>query len=258
LSSIVKAKWVTQVIEAPPALKDPGVSGELSEMGESSQENQEQQISEADSVDAMRSANELMKEAIKASQEIKEKSQEDGYRDGFAQGYAAGHEVGFQEGTQEGFQRGLKEGLSEGLAQAEAQIAQKFFEIEEVLLHLQQERQMALATQEQNLLEIAFEIAKKIMKQQIHENPDAFLKIFDEVIHGDEEDLKIYLSDNQKTLDLHIDKEMAEKLKKLSKKSKVIMLKDEDKIMVETKDSVIDMSLPVQLEQLEKAIEESS
>ena len=78
------------------------------------------------------------------------------------------------------------------------------------------------------------------------------------MIHGDEEDLKIYLSENQKTLDLHINKEMAEKLKKLSKKSKVIILKDDDKIMVETNDSVIDMSLPVQMDQLVKAIEQSS
>ena len=51
---------------------------------------------------------------------------------------------------------------------------------------------------------------------------------------------------------------MSEKLKKLAKKSKVIILKDDDKIVVETNDSVIDMSLPVQLDQLEKAIEQSS
>lgn len=144
------------------------------------------------------------------------------------------------------------------MTQAATEIDDKLAEINQLLEVISNERQQALANQEQELLDIAFEIAKKIMKHQVQEDRDLFLKFFDEVIHGDEEDLKIYLSENQKTLDLHINKEMSEKLKKLAKKSKVIILKDEDKIMVETNDSVIDMSLPVQLEQLEKAIEQSS
>jgi flagellar assembly protein FliH len=221
-------------------------------------ETAESKIDHDDSVEAMHAANELMKEAIRASQEIKEKSQESGYQEGFSQGYATGHEEGFRDGSQEGFQAGLKEGLHEGMTQAATEIDNKLQEINELLEVISIERQQALANQEQELLDIAFEIAKKIMKHQVQEDRDLFLKFFDEVIHGDEEDLKIYLSENQKTLDLHINKEMSEKLKKLAKKSKVIILKDEDKIMVETNDSVIDMSLPVQLEQLEKAIEQSS
>lgn len=221
-------------------------------------ETAESKIDHDDSVEAMHAANELMKEAIRASQEIKEKSQETGYQEGFSQGYATGHEEGFRDGSQEGFQAGLKEGLHEGMTQAATEIDNKLQEINQLLEVISNERQQALANQEQELLDIAFEIAKKIMKHQVQEDRDLFLKFFDEVIHGDEEDLKIYLSENQKTLDLHINKEMSEKLKKLAKKSKVIILKDEDKIMVETNDSVIDMSLPVQLEQLEKAIEQSS
>lgn len=263
MSSIVKAKWVTQVVETTSSsINRANISAETSIQTEHSDINLESRDSQLDSVEAMRSANELMKEAIKASQEIKEKSQENGYREGFSQGYAAGKEEGFQDGQQEGFQKGLKEGLhdglNQGLAQAEAEIAAKFEEINELLRLIKQERQNALNNQEQDLLDIAFEIAKRIMKQEVQEDQDVFLGIFEDVIHGDEEDLKIYLSENQKTLDLHINKEMAEKLKKLSKKSKVIILKDEDKIVVETNDSVIDMSLPVQLEQLEKAIEEIS
>ena len=47
-------------------------------------------------------------------------------------------------------------------------------------------------------MDVAFEIAKKIMKHHVQDDHDLFLKFFDEVIHGDEEDLKIYLSENQK------------------------------------------------------------
>jgi len=260
LSSIVKAKWVSQmtISEVVPIVNQP--EAEVDEEGQfiRNEEMAENQIDHNESVEAMHAANELMKEAIRASQEIKEKSQESGYQEGFSQGYATGHEEGRKDGAQEGFQAGLKEGLNDGLAQAAADIDNKFQEINELLEEILTERQRALDNQKKELLNIAFEIAKKIMKYQVQEDNDLFLRFFDEVIHGDEEDLKIYLSENQKTLELHINKEMAEKLKKLSKKSKVIILKDEDKIMVETNDSVIDMSLPVQLGQLEKAIEQSS
>jgi flagellar assembly protein FliH len=260
LSSIVKAKWVSQ-ITAPivlPVMDQPEVEIDSDSQTMPNEEMAETSIDHDESVEAMYAANELMKEAIRASQEIKEKSQETGYQEGFAQGYATGHEEGLRDGTREGFQAGLKEGLNDGTAQAAAEIEKKLQEINELLEVIRIEKQRALDNQEQELLDIAFEIAKKIMKHQVQDDRDLFLKFFDEVIHGDEEDLKIYLSENQKTLNLHINKEMSEKLKKLAKKSKVIILKDVDKIMVETNDSVIDMSLPVQLEQLEKAIEQSS
>jgi len=260
LSSIVKAKWVSQ-INTPivmPVVHQPEVEADNEGHLIQAEEVAENKIDHDESVEAMYAANELMKEAIRASQEIKEKSQETGYQEGFSQGYATGHQEGLRDGGQEGFQAGLREGLSEGVAQAAAEIENKLQEIDDLLEVIHSERQRALDNQEQELLDIAFEIAKKIMKHQVHEDRDLFLKFFDEVIHGDEEDLKIYLSENQKTLDLHINKEMTEKLKKLAKKSKVIILKDEDKILVETNDSVIDMSLPVQLDQLEKAIKQSS
>ncbi|MBI4855630.1 MAG: hypothetical protein HY818_02635 [Acetobacterium woodii] len=260
MSSIVKAKWVTQTSTPVVSPIEKKAETHVENLTESSQleEIDENKIIHEDSVEAMRSANELMKEAIKASQEIKEKSQETGYQEGFSQGYAAGHEEGFQEGTQEGFQTGLKEGLDEGLSKSALEIERKLQEISEVLDLIKTERQEALVRQEQDIMDVSFEVAKKIMKHHVQDDHELFLKFFDEVIHGDEEDLKIYLSENQKTLDLHINREMTEKLKKLAKKSKVIILKDEDKIMVETNDSVIDMSLPVQMKQLEKAIEQSS
>lgn len=260
MSSIVKAKWVTQTSAPVVSPIEKKAETHVENLTESSQleEIDENKIIHEDSVEAMRSANELMKEAIKASQEIKEKSQETGYQEGFSQGYAAGHEEGFQEGTQEGFQTGLKEGLDEGLSKSALEIERKLQEISEVLDLIKTERQEALVRQEQDIMDVSFEVAKKIMKYHVQDDHELFLKFFDEVIHGDEEDLKIYLSENQKTLDLHINREMTEKLKKLAKKSKVIILKDEDKIMVETNDSVIDMSLPVQMKQLEKAIEQSS
>jgi flagellar assembly protein FliH len=77
------------------------------------------------------------------------------------------------------------------------------------------------------------------------------------VIHKDDTGVKVYLSEYQKSLDLHINKTVIDQLKALSQKSKVVILKEEDRIVVETDQSVIDVSVPVQLQQIQKAIEEN-
>jgi Flagellar biosynthesis/type III secretory pathway protein len=187
-----------------------------------------------------------MKSALKSSEEIKQKSEELGYKEGYAMGY------------DEGLKQGIEEGQQEGRRAAAAEVELGLQEIKEVIECMNQERQAALESQEEDLLAIAFEISRKIMRQQIQEDNDVFLKIFDEVIHGDDVGLKIYLSESQKTIDFHVTKEIVEKIKKLSNKSKVIIMKEDDKIMVETDDAVIDMSLPVQLKQLNKTIQENS
>jgi len=86
LSSIVKAKWVSQmtISEVVPIVNQP--EAEVDEEGQfiRNEEMVENQIDHNESVEAMHAANELMKEAIRASQEIKEKSQETGYKEGFS------------------------------------------------------------------------------------------------------------------------------------------------------------------------------
>ena len=112
MSSIVKAKWVTQTNAPIVVPTDKKTEAQAENVARSSQQQEiiEDKIAHEDSVEAMRSANELMKEAIKASQEIKEKSQETGYKEGFSQGYAAGHEEGFREGTKRAFKPVSKTG----------------------------------------------------------------------------------------------------------------------------------------------------
>ena len=263
MSSIVKAKWVTQEmvsIKKPSEnnLQDERTSVQSDEQTqekeqiEQAQANgeltqlQENRLNEFKNAEALRKANDLVKSALKSSEEIKQKSEELGYQEGYATGY------------DEGLRQGLEEGRQEGLRAAAAEAELGLQEIREVIDCMNQERQAALESQEADLLAIAFEISRKIMRQQIQEDNDVFLKIFDEVIHGDDVGLKIYLSESQKTIDFHVTKEIVEKIKKLSNKSKVIIMREDDKIMVETDDAVIDMSLPVQLQQLNKTIQENS
>jgi len=265
LSSIVKAKWVTHemvTIKRPSEnnLQEERTKTQLDEQTQKSEQSekteneaneeltqaQENRLNEFKNAEALRKANDLMKSALKSSEEIKQKSEELGYKEGYAMGY------------DEGLKQGIEEGQQEGRRAAAAEVELGLQEIKEVIECMNQERQAALESQEEDLLAIAFEISRKIMRQQIQEDNDVFLKIFDEVIHGDDVGLKIYLSESQKTIDFHVTKEIVEKIKKLSNKSKVIIMKEDDKIMVETDDAVIDMSLPVQLKQLNKTIQENS
>ena len=167
MSSIVKAKWVTITnvsADSATEMRPEKQSDYENQSGQYQADDAESVVVQDDSVEAMRSANELMKEAIKASQEIKEKSQETGYQEGFAQGYAAGQEEGYGEGTQEGFQAGLKDGLADGLVRSIEETESKLQEINEVLELMKTERQSALERQEHDIMDVAFEIAKKIMK----------------------------------------------------------------------------------------------
>ncbi|MBK5244785.1 MAG: hypothetical protein JJE18_07135 [Eubacteriaceae bacterium] len=240
LSSIVKAKWVTESIE-------PFEFSEIKSKNNSSQYSQKEanaKVTYDHTVEGIKSANDLMKSAVKSGKEIRLISKEKGYNEGFSQG----HESGLSQGHESGLSQGLKEG---------AEAAQEGLnEIQELIECLKQERQTALENRKDDMLSVAFEIAKKIMKQQAKCDENLLPGMLEDIILDNDEDLKIYLSEYQKTLDIHIDKEISEKIRKISKNAKVIILKEDDKIMIETKNGVVDMSLPVQLDQLGKAIGE--
>ncbi|KNZ41758.1 FliH/SctL family protein [Acetobacterium bakii] len=247
MSRIVKAKWATNLVESlefqDVLPKNNRVDhGDMKTSPDDPQGAKQTEGVYDCNLEAIKSANDLMKSAVKSSNEIRLKSQEKGYQQGLSQGY----EVGLAQG--------MIEGTKNALVQAEAGLR----ELQELVDCINMERETARENREKEMISIAFEIARKIMKQQAVLDDNAIPKMLEEIVHEDEEGLKIYLSEYQKTLGIHIDKEIAEKIKKLSSKSKVIIIKDDDKIMVETKNGVVDMSLPMQLEQLAKAIDQNA
>ncbi|WKY48587.1 hypothetical protein Q5O24_04525 [Eubacteriaceae bacterium ES3] len=260
MSRIVKAKWVTQSnkvfdvdLEKKTLSGDVAVhqDDEKSEIVEDFDEtlDEDEKVEEIEEVDhqleAIKTANEFMKNTLKASQEIKEKSQEEGFNKGYEEGYDLGFEVGSQKG------------IEEGLLQADQRIEDALLEVRELANLLQEERNSLSMQLEEDFLKVALEIAKKIMRYEIRQDETAFAKIFHEVIHEDDTGVKVYLSEYQKSVDLHINKAVIDRIKALSQKSKVVILKEEDRIVVETDDSVIDVSVPVQLQQIQNAIEEN-
>lgn len=180
--------------------------------------------------EATKRANEIVECAFEQSQNIMKDAENKGYQEGYA--------------------KGLSEGTQNAGAKAEAGLK----EIQDLIQSIQTEKQAAFERQEKELIRIAFEIAKKIMRQQVQIDENVIPDMLKELIHEEQEHVKIYLSEYQKTLDLYIDKNVLQKINKLSKNTNVIMVQGEDVIKVETENGIIDLSLNVQLDKLEEAI----
>ncbi|NLT47439.1 MAG: hypothetical protein GXX92_03400 [Clostridiales bacterium] len=158
------------------------------------------------------------------------------------------------EAEQRGYQDGYVQGLKDGSSRARSDMEEGLREIGELILAISNERREALERQEKDLLKIAFEIAKKIMRQQIQADENSIAQMLEEVISEHETGVKIYLPEYSKTLDVVIDKSVAKKIRNASKNVKVVITQNDDLIMAETECGTIDMSIPVQLKQLQKAI----
>lgn len=154
------------------------------------------------------------------------------------------------KGYDDGYLRGLVDGANQAYKAAEEGID----EIGNLLKLIQEEKYQIIKKEEKNLLEISFEIAKKIMRHSVQMDETILEKMIEEVILENDGKIKITVSEYQKTLDLRVDKSLAKKIKNFSKDSKIIFVKEEDMIVIETASGVVDISVPVQLEQLEKAV----
>lgn len=160
-----------------------------------------------------------------------------------------------KEAEAEGYADGHASGLIHGAKAAESAAQSGLAEVRELIEAIKGEQRDARASQEKDLLEIAFQIARKIMKQEAQRDEDFILRMLEEVVQENEESVKIYLSEYNKSLDLHIDRAVAERIQRRFKGAKVILVQSEDTIVVETANALTDMSIQVQLGQLKEAVD---
>jgi flagellar assembly protein FliH len=159
-----------------------------------------------------------------------------------------------EDAEKKGYEEGYLRGLVDGANASESAAEEGLLELRRLIDLFKTEQRAALARDEKDLIEIAFEVAKKIMKQHVHADENAVLKMLEEIIAENEGNYKIYFSEYQKTLDLHIDKATAKKMRSMMKDARLVLIKDEDLITSENESGIVDMSIPVQLEQLKKAV----
>jgi flagellar assembly protein FliH len=155
-----------------------------------------------------------------------------------------------------GYEEGYRQGLIDGEKAAQLEAQKGLQEIQALVQLLEEERRLALEQQEKELIKIAFQLTKKIIKQQAHRDENMITTMIEEALHGDDSQVKVYLSQYQSVLDLRLDKSIIKKIQKVAPNAKVVLLKEADKIMVESEDGVVDMSIPLQLNKLETALGE--
>jgi flagellar assembly protein FliH len=257
LSSIVKAK---QLVNMPPpvnksvsagvavssdaAAADSGgavTAATGAEAGKASVDEAKQQkeaiirqaLSKASHIEneARSRADSLIENAMKSSRKIMEDAEKKGY--------------------EEGYLRGLVDGASASESAAE----EGLLELRGLIDLFKTEQKAELMRNEKEIVEIAFEVARKIMKQHIQADENALLRMMEEIAAENEENCRIYFSEYQKTLDVHIDKSTVKKLRNLARDARLVLIKEEDLIMSEKESGIVDMSVPVQLEQLKKAVD---
>jgi flagellar assembly protein FliH len=257
LSSIVKAKLLTyipksndyQVDNSPYSTNSPGnangenpvsitATPEMSSGDMGMIERQEailnQAIKKSQHIEseAQRKADSIMGNAMKNSREIMSEAEKKGYEEGYLRG------------------------LVDGASASEQAAAEGLDELGRLIRCFKDEQKETLKRQEHEMVEIAFELAKKIMKHHVQVDETAVTKMLEEIIQENEGSMKILLSEYQRSLGFQIEKSVAQKLKKLAGDTKVVIIKEEDLMMSENEGGIVDMSVPVQLEQLKKAVEQ--
>jgi len=156
-----------------------------------------------------------------------------------------------QKGYEDGYIRGLVDGANASCLTVEEGLE----EIRNLTELIKKEKQEAFKREEKHMLAISFELATKIMKQAIQMDEGIVEKMLEEIISENEGKIKISMSEYQKTLDIKVDKNLAKKIKDFSKEAKVVFVKEEDLIMLETSNGVIDISIPTQIEHLKNALD---
>jgi flagellar assembly protein FliH len=152
-----------------------------------------------------------------------------------------------QDAEAEGFEAGYARGAEEGRRAVETEAAAYINEMESLAECIRRERLEAVYREERDLILIAVETAEKIMRNRCRDDMNAVSNMIGEVIKENEDTVRLYLSEFQNTLELHLDKNIPKKIKRFASGLKTILVKEEDSIMLETETGVVDASIPAQL-----------
>lgn len=149
-----------------------------------------------------------------------------------------------------------KEGYQEGLSAAEADI-QALRDSMDVFFSAKQEIYDEIAP---DVLEISLDIAKKIIKKEVSENPEILLDNIKSILKGlSKEETKIMLTVNPSHVAM-LKQEMPEAVQTAGLEAKVLIVPDENTMeggcLLTTSNGVIDATLETQLEIISEALKE--
>jgi flagellar assembly protein FliH len=165
-------------------------------------------------------------------------------------------EVIKQDAETSGFEAGYARGAEDGRQAALAAMADRVNEIADLAECIRRERFDALQREEKDLILIAVEAAEKILRQQCRVDMNAVSKMLTEIVRENEGVLRLYLSEFQHTLELHLDRNITKKIKHFADGLNTVFVKEDDSIMLDTETGVVDASVPSQLSILRETLTE--
>lgn len=160
----------------------------------------------------------------------------------------------------EAAEQGYQAGYEQGRAQALEENGRSLAEIKRLAQEIERDRQTLIAREEQNLIDLALEIARKVVADRIERDDEAFVRIFRQAVEGLSDQKTVQLTVSQQDIEFataHAQRlcEMVRDAEKLT--LRVIEDVPKGTVIVDTDDVRIDASAHRQLEAIEQAIEDA-
>lgn len=130
---------------------------------------------------------------------IRQAAYDDGFAEGREQGLAAGHAEGFEKGQREGHEAGVLQGYQTGFEQGESAVNQVVAHWQTLVDHLAKPSAQADHQVEQQLVWMAMQLAKTLIRTDVHLAPDLLLATIKEGIS------QLPMAEDGVTLELHPD-----------------------------------------------------
>lgn len=174
-----------------------------------------------------------------------------GYDDGFARG--------FEEGKKAGFSAGKKSGYDDGFKNAAEENRKNLDELASMIENVEKAKAGILQKFESGLENLAFTMARAILKSELKTNESAMHSIIQNAVgsYRNQAWLRIYVSNSTASILLKSDNNIIDALKGVSDNIKVISKPqmDDGGCILEMPDQVIDAGIDSQLKKFKTAID---
>lgn len=164
-----------------------------------------------------------------------------------------------------GYNDGLEEGLINGEIEAKRVVGEEYRikkeemieELSTQIFNVAESKEMILERYEKDILSLSITIAEKILKNHLKVNEDAIKSMLLDAMdnYKNEEWINIYLSPED-YITVSTDKNLIGKLESSAEKIRIEAVQDSDdgKLIIETKDTLIDASVNTQLKNMKDAL----
>lgn len=173
---------------------------------------------------------------------------------GYEEGYNAGIEIGKNKGYTEGYEIGTVKGKEDVYEQNES----KLNELTEMITEIENRKEEVISKYENDLTDLAFDIAEKIIKQKINEKDNVITSLIKNVIkdYRNVEWVKVFISPKDDVISIKADKSLISDLSRIS--SDVVIETSEEleegSAIIETPDGIVDTSVTTQLKNLKEMV----